>query len=105
MQFTLLPGRTARPATPASAAFARRRSKSQKPSPSAPPRPSWRKSRRRIPAQLVWTGLMRASVIEDKLRRVQQGPKHILGGVPPLVGLGAEPGEGRIQFFLRRKAP
>src|SRR5438067_1492981 len=75
----------------ASEARARWRSRSPKPRPRNEPTPSFTKSRRRMPSQL-WDGPRsdmpsarlilspKASMVEDKLGGVDQGPHDVLNG-------------------------
>src|SRR5262245_39750065 len=68
--------------TPSAAAADWRLSRSPRVRPSAVIPPTFRKSRRFMPAQLRerLSKLMYMSVVEDELRRVDQGPEDVLGG-------------------------
>src|SRR6266508_867988 len=63
-------------ATGGEAFSARKRSKSAKPNPKTPPRPSWRKSRRGIPAQLRVRWIM---AFDEYYRTAAAFVKHAFG--------------------------
>src|SRR5688500_16619479 len=77
MQFTFFADGDGAPSLPI-AALARRRIRSQRPRPRTPVRPTWMKSRRVTPLQLVYARGI--SMIKHEFGGVQQCPKHVLGG-------------------------
>src|SRR4051812_27508507 len=98
-----------------SVASARWRSRSVKPMPRNAPTPSLSRSRRGVPSQLRVGSGMRVvlscssvsaggSVVEDKLRRVDQGPEEVFGGGLTRRAFGGEGGEGDFELVRARVA-
>src|SRR5687768_11943276 len=87
------------PSLPA-AALARRRIKSHRLKPNTPVRPTWMKSRRVTPLQLVRARGI--SVIKHELGRIQQCPKYVFGRRLTGGVVAVESGGGLCEFVGRR---